>query len=373
VPSAIVAGAIANKPLNGGEAWVRLSWILGLRRLGFEVCFLERLGAATGQAHLEAVLEEFGLGAGAALLDQNGRSLLGLDTETLAAMIGEADVLFDISGHLGRLGIAAAARRRVYVDLDPGFTQAWHLDAALDFSLAGYDDYVTVGLNLGRDGCAIETGGITWIATLPPIVLEHWACMPCQTGERRFTTVSTWRTAHGAVEVGGRFPGLKHHEFRRMIELPVQIEGASLELALDIDPDDAADLRALLENGWRVRPAREVASTPEAFRAYVQGSFAELSIAQPVYTCSASGWFSDRTGAYLASGRPAVIQDTCIAGIVPTGEGILTFSSMAQAVEGMRRVLADPAGHCAAARNFAETHLDSDVVLGRLLETLGVP
>ena len=36
----VVSGAIANKLLNGGEAWVRLSWILGLRRLGLDVWFV---------------------------------------------------------------------------------------------------------------------------------------------------------------------------------------------------------------------------------------------------------------------------------------------------------------------------------------------
>ena len=41
----IVGGALANKPLNGGEAWVRLTWALGLKRLGFDVCFAERIAA----------------------------------------------------------------------------------------------------------------------------------------------------------------------------------------------------------------------------------------------------------------------------------------------------------------------------------------
>ena len=40
---AIVAGAIANKYFIGGEPWIRLSWINGLRRLGYEVLFVEQL------------------------------------------------------------------------------------------------------------------------------------------------------------------------------------------------------------------------------------------------------------------------------------------------------------------------------------------
>ena len=39
----IVAGALANKPMNGGAAWTRISWLLGLRRLGFETYFLEEI------------------------------------------------------------------------------------------------------------------------------------------------------------------------------------------------------------------------------------------------------------------------------------------------------------------------------------------
>ena len=41
----VVAGAIANKHRNGGEAWVRLSWVEGLERLGCRVVFVEQIGA----------------------------------------------------------------------------------------------------------------------------------------------------------------------------------------------------------------------------------------------------------------------------------------------------------------------------------------
>ena len=39
----MVSGALANKYLNGGEAWVRLSWVLGLKKLGFKVFFVEQI------------------------------------------------------------------------------------------------------------------------------------------------------------------------------------------------------------------------------------------------------------------------------------------------------------------------------------------
>jgi hypothetical protein len=418
VAVAIVAGAVANKPLNGGEAWVRMSWALGLRRLGFEVFFLEALSAAAcvdeegrptpfersvNRVHFEAVMEEFSLRETSVLLDERGEARCGVSTQELAEVAAEADVLFDLSGHLGELAHSLRPRRRVYVDLDPGFTQAWHCDPELPFTIAGYDHYVTVGTNVGASGCPIPTAGLDWIPTLPPIPLKRWADEPRPSGPRppsepahpasgppgdpsddtpqtprpdarlpRFTTVSTWRSPHGPVTVDGRTPGLKHHEFRRMIEIPAQVEDAAFELALHIDAADAADREALQEHRWRIVDPRAVAGTPAAFRDYVRGSFAEISVAQGVYVDTGCGWFSDRTGAYLAAGRPALVQDTGIAGRLPIGEGLLTFATPQEAAQAARQILADPAGHSQAARRIAETHLDSDLVLGRLLETVGV-
>src|SRR5207247_1890099 len=73
---------------------------------------------------------------------------------------------------------------------------------------------------------------------------------------------------------------------------------------------DAAD-RALLERkGWRVRHALDVAGTPERYRAYIQASRGEFSCVKPSCVEFQSAWVSDRTLCYLASGKPAVMQDT---------------------------------------------------------------
>jgi hypothetical protein len=383
---AIVGGAVANKPLNGGESWVRLSWILGLRRLGFDAYLVELLDTSTcvdgagrpapfagsaNQAQLELLVGEFGLQGRVALLDDRGERLYGLEPDELDVVAAEAEILFDLSGHLGSLAATARARRRVYVDLDPGFTQAWHADPALQFALSGYDRYVTVGLNVGTAGCAIPSAGIEWIPTLPPVILDEWSSEPPTHSPYRFTTVATWRSPHGPIEIGGRALGLKHHQLRRLIDLPGRVAGAEFELALDIHPADAADRRALEAHGWDVVCSRRLASTADAFREYVRGSSAEFSVAQPAYVETASGWFSDRTAAYLAAGRPALVQDTGIGTLMALGEGLLTFSTPLEAAAGAQRIVADPRAHAEAARRLAETHLDSDVVLGTLLEALG--
>jgi hypothetical protein len=385
--TAIVSGALANKPWNGGEAWVRLSWALGLQRLGFDVHFVEEIAEescvdetsgpagfadSANRAFFESVVREFDLEEHATLLCDGGRETVGTRLDALAEIAAEADVLFDISGHLRSPTLLNGPRTRVYVDLDPGFTQAWHADGALGFQLDKHDRYVSVGLNVGRPECPIPAGGIEWIPTLPPVLLEEWQPRPAQAAPLRFTTVASWRSPYGAPRIGGREASLKHHQFRRFLAIPERLPEARFELALDIHPGDDRDREALGEHGWAITDPRGLAGSPQAFRDYVAGSAAEFSVAQGVYAETGSGWFSDRTAAYLASGRPAIVQETGLGDSLRLGEGLLTFSTLEEAAAAAERVAADPAAHGEAARRLAVERLDSDLVLGRLLSLLGV-
>jgi len=372
---AVVAGALANKPESGGEAWVRLSWVLGLRRLGWDVWFVERLAAddPRGRRFFEQVIDEFGLRERASLLDAGGDPLFGAGESELVELAADADIVFDISGHLGGGPILAAPRQRVYVDLDPGFTQAWHADPGVAFDLGGYDRYLTVGQNIGRPECPIPTGGIEWVPTLPPVLLDEWSPAPRPPGLLRFTTVATWRSSYGGLVIGGREMGLKHHQFRRFAALPERVPAAKFEIALDIHAGDSADLELLRSHGWEIADPREAAGTPVEFRDYVRGSGAEFSVAQGVYVEAASGWFSDRTAAYLASGRPALIQETCWDASFSTDGserrlGSVGFDDVEAAVAGAEEIAGEWGERSRLARAFAELHLDSDRVLGRVLE-----
>jgi hypothetical protein len=387
VPTAIVSGALANKPFNGGEAWVRLSWVLGLRRLGFDTYFVEELnsrdcvdrcGERTGlrtssnRDFFDLVVDEFGLEGRAGLLGEDGSAVGGLALSELRAVAAEAKLLVNLSGHLTHPEILSGPRTSVYVDLDPGFTQAWHADPAVPFELAPHDHYVTVGLNVGTPVSAIPDCGLGWIATLPPVVLEQWPESQPDAGQMRFTTVATWRSPFGSIEIGGEALGLKHHQFRRFFDLPGRVPAATFELALDIDPADSADLRSLSEHGWKLVSPAEVAATPSQFRDYVTSSGGEFSVAQEAYTKTRSGWFSDRTAAYLASGRPALVQGTGLEVGLDLGKGLVAFASLEEAAASAEEIAADYAIHAVAARAFAEQHLDSDRVLSRLLERIGV-
>jgi hypothetical protein len=362
----LVSGAVANKPLSGGEAWVRMSWVRGLRRLGHEVCFVEQIESA-GPINLETfrvAVAALAPDCPVALLC-DGRSEIGLTLEEVTEWSRGADLLVNVSGHLEIEAIVDGPRRRAYIDVDPGFTQIWAEEGAAA-RLDGHDTYFTVGENIGAPGCSIPAAGREWLPLPPPVTLEDWPVVAVPRGAR-FTTVATWRSPLGTLTHDGRdFEG-KHHQWRRLIDLPRRVE-QGFEIALQIDDADEPDQIALEANGWHLSDPAEAASDPLAFRSYIQGSAAEFSAAHPVYVETGSGWVSDRTVRYLASGRPALVQDTGIGARYPTGEGLLTFRTHDEAVAGAEAIAADYGAHSRAARALAEAHFDSDRVLGRFLE-----
>jgi hypothetical protein len=406
----IVSGPIANKPFNGGVAWIPLSYILGLRRLGFNVYFVEQIARQTcvdtegnmcpfqdsvNTAYFKETIESFGLTDSAALIYDEGAQVFGATYAELIEIADEADLLINISGHLKIDSLTSRIRRRVYIDEDPGFTQFWHEADDMRLKLDGHQFYFTMGGRVGSPDCLIPTNGIQWRPLPPPVVLDYWpvvselrqlgvatgrfdsgstetktlqAGMPALPG---FTTVSSWRGPYGAVQHNGKTFGLKVHEFRKFITLP-QRTGQPFEIALDIHPCEEKDLNLLNHNEWQLVDPRKVASTPHAFRRYVQTSGAEFSVAQGIYVDTNSGWFSDRTVRYLASGKPALVQDTGFSRNYPVGEGLVAFRNLDEAVAGAESIARDYEKHLRAARAIAEEYFDSDKVLGGLIEQIGI-
>lgn len=381
----VVSGAIANKPFKGGEAWVRLSWVLGLRKLGFDVYFVEHIardgcvdahGAVAAfenslnLAYFKQVTELFGLSDTAALVYENGEQVHGLAYSELLEFAETAELLVNISGHLALAPLTHRLRCKVYLDIDPGFTQFWHAAGNAGSHLEGHDYYFTIGENIGSPVCCIPTNGIRWRLTRQPVVLEHW---PVSDGGRpdRFTTVASWRGPYGPIQHGGKTLGLKVHEFRKFIQLPESLK-QEFEIALDIHPADEKDLRLLRDHGWRIVDPLALAAGPCEFREYVRNSGAEFSVAQGVYVGTESGWFSDRTVRYLASGKPVLVQDTGFSRNYPVGEGLIAFRTVEQAVAGAEQIAADYDKHCRSARALAETYFDSDKVLSDLISEVGI-
>lgn len=367
----VIAGPIAAKPGNAGGVWERFSFAAGFRRLGFDVLILEEVAAIPDAAALrwfDAAAAFFGFDTAAVIAGPGGWTR-GCDRPAVRRSIAEAELLVNLSGNLQSADLIEAARVTAFVDVDPGFTQIWHADPDTPYTVPRHDHYFTIGENIGTACCPIPTGGLSWRPTRQPLLLDHWPAAPSARC-RRFTTIAAWRGPYGVLVHAGGTYGLKVHEFRNLLDLPSRV-AATFELALEIHSGDVRDREALVASDWSLVPPTAVVPTPAAFRDYIQRSDAEFSVAQGVYAHTASGWFSDRSTRYLASGKPVLVQDTGLS-TLPVGEGVVTFRTLDDAVAGAERIIRDYVSHTRAARRIAETQFASDLVLRRLLADCGI-
>jgi len=374
----LVSGRIAATPDQGGATWAVLQYLLGLRELGHDVWFVEAIPAAqvrpTGAelrgslnvAYAERVLSRFGFAGRWALVAEGTTCTVGFDYATLAA--AHFDVHVNLSGCLRDAELTGRIPVRIYVDLDPAFTQLWH-DDGHDVGLAGHTHFATVGGGIATADCPVPSNGLDWYHTLPPVVLSHWK-PGAEITRHAMTTVANWRS-YGSVVCDGVAYGQRAHSFRAFFDLPGATDVA-LAPALAIDAGEVDALAALSRGGWKLVDPAVVAGTPDAYRDFVGSSRGELSIAKSGYVASRSGWFSDRSACYLASGRPVVAQDTGFGRQLPTGAGLLAFATLAEAVDALEAVDADYPLHAAAARRIATEELDSAAVLVDLLRHAGV-
>jgi hypothetical protein len=374
----LFSGMIAADPHQGGATWAVLQYLLGLRRLGHDVYFVEpvptksirpagsRLIDSTNAQYFQSVVSRFGLTGHAALLDDDG-STAGLSMNELAAIAGRADVLINISGMLTTPALLEPIATRVYLDLDPAFIQLWHATGT-DMRFDAHTHFVTVGRGIGSAACAIPTCGRSWISTAQPVVLQEWPVAPRITFDA-LTTIGSWR-GYGSIEHHGVHYGQKAHSLRRLIELP-GLTRQRFVLAMGIHPEEAGDLAALERNHWQLIDPFEIAGTPDDYRRFIQQSKAEFGIAKSGYAVSRCQWFSDRSAAYLASGKPVIAQDTGFGQWLPTGQGLFSFDSMDEVIAAIDAINTNYGRHCEAARELAETYFDSDRVLTRLLQEVG--
>ena len=282
-------------------------------------------------------------------------------------LAGDAEIFVNHAGDVRNAALKQAARRAVYVDVDPGFTQLWLASGRPAPRIDGHDLHFTIGDNVGTPFSDLPTSGIEWRHTRQPVVLEDWP-FAAQDADERFTIVGRWRGTgpHGPLDdIGRSFPqkGRRAPGDARPARTHRSLVRGRARHARDDEP------RKLLEaHGWRVLDPATVTADPDSFRDYVQGSWAEFSVAKGAYVATSTGWFSERTARYLASGRPALVQDTGFSRTLPVGEGLIAFRTLEDAVAGAQRIAADYECHRRAARMVAEGYFDSDLVLARFLE-----
>ena len=375
----VIGSVISIPPYSPGMAWNWMQHAVGLRRLGHDVYYLEEVEPewcldSNGQpcrfedsANLRlfrSTMERFGFMGRACQVYRGGEATFGLSLDALKDVCRQADLLLNISGHVKLDLVLAGVRRRVYLDQDPVYTQLWRTTYGQSLNLEAHDAFLTVGLAIGTPHTPIPACGLRWGHALPPLVLDWWPAPPAPAAGR-FTTIASW-SGFGDVQFGGEWYRSKQEEFRRFAGLPGR---ARQEFEVALRRHDPADegVRLLRANGWFLTESSRFADL-SGYQDYIAGSRAEIGIAKNAYVKGRSGWFSDRTAHYLASGRPALVQATGFERHLPTGRGLLAFDSIEEALEGVERINGDYAEHCRAARGIAEEHLDYRKVLPRMLE-----
>jgi hypothetical protein len=365
-------------PEYAGSTWVPIQYLIGLGRLGVTAIWVDHLEGmdprsdAHGVEYLmnrqEATAQGLGFRERFCVIYDGGRRHFGLDQDELTDRTLEADLLLVLSGRgLDPDSPLLRIPRRAYVDTDPGFTQGW--SRQVDMGFDQFNVFFTVGANVGGPGFRLPTPGIDWRPIVPPVVLDLW---PLHIDEscQRFSTVADWR-ARQYLHLDGKDYDGKRDEFLRFIRVPLEAD-QPIEVALTIWPVDHRELGLLSRNNWLIRNPYQYAGDPFSYREFIQYSRAEFSVAKSGYVRSNAGWVSDRSGCYLASGKPVIVQSTGFEDWLPTGRGLLTFRTRKEAVAAIRAVNEDYPAHARAARQIAEQRFDSDKVLASMLEQAGL-
>lgn len=386
----VVTGLIATYPL-GGVALDYLSYVTGFRALGHEVFYLEDTGqwlydprsytytddVGYHLGYLESTLGRSGddMRGRWSLRDPHGRHH-GASLAAVRDFCNGADLFLNVSGSCWLRDEYRGARRIAYLDSDPCYSQA-KLQAVEQGTateeqsysvglIRAHDCFFTFAENIGAPDCRIPHCGLDWKPTRQPLVLADWP-HTFDADAHSYTTVMSWKTDVTLPVVSGRTYGGKDVEFLKFIELP-QHTPVRLEVALS----GQAPRAELERHGWQLVDAHACSTTPDVYLDYLRRSRAEWSIAKNAYVASRSGWFSTRSAAYLALGKPVVVQDTGFRPYYPSDAGIFPFTTIDEAVAAIAIVEADYRRQCDAARATAEQEFAATRVLSRLLADAGL-
>ncbi len=386
-PKKIVFLGMMTKIPVAGAVWGTMQHLIGFQRLGYDVYYVEAHArtpsmlmvnddddsSALAADYIDRVMRRFDLGGKWAFhaLHDDGRCY-GMSEGQLKELYRSAALIINYHGGTIPLPEHAATGRLIYLETDPV-----ELEIELHNNTPGTVEFLephvaffTWGLNYGQPDCKVPLPGRFKFQPLPPAVVpdmwEPYACGPADT----FTTIGNWKQS-GQVNYNGEiYTWSKHHEFLKFLDVPRRT-GQPFELGLS--SYEPADQRLLEKRGWRVRHALDFSRDVDPYRDYIAGSRGEFTVAKDQNVRLRSGWFSERSAQYLATGRPVITQETGFSNVLPTGKGLFGFSTVDEAVAAVAAAVnADYEGHRRAARGIAREYFDASIVLKRMLVETGV-
>ena len=354
----LCAGYLVRCPL-GGLSWHHLQYLAGFDHLGHEVMFVEHFGwprscynpdqkdvgsdPSYGIRYISDVFARCGLRIKWSYFAEDG-SVFGASKEEVNDFCTDCDLYINLS-NLNSIPQSERCRRRVLVDTDPVFTQI----GAQGLGFDGYDVRFSYGELVHQNGCSMPTANLQWIPTRQPVVLDLWT----------FTTGDPSAPYNTVIN----FFFERAREFEPYFSLP-RIADEPMQIAANAPANVKAKLA---RGGWCLADPAMVTRDCWTYQEYIKSSRAEFCVAKHGYVATNCGWFSDRTTAYLASGRPAVVQDTGFSRLLPCGEGLLPYRTRQEAIVAIKFLKKNYHKHCQSARRVIEEFFDARIVLSKLL------
>jgi hypothetical protein len=375
---------VGQMPL-AGIAWQAMHYLIGLRRLGYDVWYIEDGGANPydprvqsvmmrcdyNVAYLRRTMESHGFGERWAYWHAVEDEWHGLSGDAVTRLYREADALINLCGATRLREEHLACPVRIMIDTDPVYEQIKYAKADPEARayLDAHTHFFSYGENLGAEDCPVPLCGIDWQPTRPPVALEAWPASD-RAGEA-FTTIATWENKGKDIDfAGARYVWSKHVNFLRFLGLPRR--RPNLAFALAMDPPDAGVRARVSQAGWLLADPGPVSAGMDAYRDFITGSAGEFTVAKDIYVRPNSGWFSDRSVCYLAAGRPVVTMRTGFGKFYPVGNGLFEFANEDEALAAIDAVVSDYARHSQAARELAHEYFRAERVLGALMASVGL-
>ena len=379
----MVSGILFWYPL-AGVTFQFLHYLIGLRRLGYDVFYVEDSGryvydplisdltpdASANVAAVAPILDAHGFdGRWVFRGHYEGGECYGLSEAQLEQLYRDADALLNVTAAQELREEHMAIPRRIYIESDPFLKQVKALtgDVASWRLIADHDTHFTFGENVGAPDCEVPTLGLNWRPTRQPVALDLWD--EAATPGDAYTTITTWHNSGKDVAYRGEtYWWTKDREFLRFMDLPRRRQVA-FELAVVPDEEGAQLLDA---NGWRRRSSVVLSADLDAYHDYICTSRGEFTVARDQYVRPRTGWFSDRSACYLAAGRPVITEDTGFGRFLPTGCGLFAFSTMDDILAAVDAIESNPVAHRRAAREIALEYFEAERVVGSLMERAGL-
>lgn len=368
-------------PLGGMNSWV-LQYLLGLKALGHDVYFVEKYGYANScyNPENETMSDDcsYGLKSVAALLKRfdleskwcfvaRDNVYYGLSQQRVHEVFRSADLFIDMGAHGTWEEESDFASLKVLIDGEPGYTQiklAGKIQEGI--SIQQYDRYFTNGKNIGAPGNLTPTLGLKWEHIYSPVTTALFP-VANPVANAPYSTVMNWKS-HNIITYNGMEYGQKDVEFQKFLDLPKYTD-LPMEVAVS---GKNIPLQSLKESGWMIKNGKEVTRSFDDFRNYLYDCRGEFSVCKNVFVATNTGWFSDKSAAFLACGKPVILQDTGFSKHLPVGAGLFAINNRKEAKEAMLNIESNYHLHSHAAREIACEYLESKKVMKQFLNELGI-